>query len=170
MNKLLLLLVLVSATAVADEVRYTYGGVSAGESVFKKSNDVTSKLYLGHRVLPYVGFEAAVYNFGDVKHKNKTTNDKTVVSTAGANPQLAFYLPLDALQFFGKVGIVYWESKTKVNGNKISKDHGSGLSFGGGFQIFFGHQFFARGEIEELDLDGRTGTETLVTFGIGFAI
>jgi len=168
MNKILLLLLIVSTSVFAHDERNTYGGISAGRSIFDDSDELAGKLFLGHRVIPYVGFEISAINFGDIE----TTNglDTTVVSTVGVNPEFALYLPLGGLQLFAKAGALFWESETRLNRQPISDDDGSGLSLGLGFAIFFDEQFFFRGEVESFEFSNGVDPILLTTFGIGFAI
>jgi len=124
-------------------------------------DDEGYKVIVGFRPIDAFAIEANYVNFGSVVFDNRGTVSDGVRVEYEAQAIDAFavgYLGGPGIEFFAKLGAVYWDADAALQGGIAGvdlrdSDSGADLVYGGGLQVHFG-SLAARFEYESFDVSG----------------
>jgi predicted porin len=143
-----------------------YAGVSVGQVNTDFSDDALDdafdgkdtafKLFLGYRVLDWVGFEAGYVDLGEITLKNSQPGVQNFrLEEAGFNVFGVVYWDIAPVDLFAKAGFMVSQQHARTNtifGAFDESDNSTDLAWGVGAQVRF-DKLAVRLEYEHFDLD-----------------
>ncbi|EPJ48064.1 MAG: hypothetical protein OFPII_08070 [Osedax symbiont Rs1] len=139
---------------------------SDGVSITDKSA-TSYKLYTGYRFNPNFALEFSYANLGELKMNAGSIHGKTEANSVGVSA-LGIIPIYENLEFFGKLGVHRWDTKTKVlfdDFTETTSESGTNVHYGIGASYIL-NQIALRVEIERFKVD--KANSTLVTTGISY--
>ena len=149
-----------------------YAGVSAGQvktdfsdddlDTLLDGKDTAFKLFLGYRVLDWVGFEAGYVDLGEITLKGSQPGvTRFRLEEAGFNVFGVLYWDIAPVDLFAKAGFMVSQTHARTNtifGPFDQSDNSTDLAWGVGAQMRF-DKLAVRLEYEHFDLDLGEGFE-----------
>jgi opacity protein-like surface antigen len=129
------------------------------------SNDDAWKAFVGFRLNPYVGLEAAYVDFGHPDDTFTTSGSGGVyhVSMTGFSPAVIGTLPMGPVELFGKAGYYFYDLDTRVDfssGPFLESRHSrSDFLYGGGLGVTLFQHLNLRAEYERIDVTNASGSD-----------
>lgn len=136
-------------------------------------NDTSFKFYGGKRLHENLALEISYQELG--KLTDNQPGLTTTAESSGLNLSLHGIIPVGIGFFYGKVGVMAWETdyrRVATSTTRISDD-GSDFTFGAGFAFEFDEKYELRLEFErlnELDDNFTPGGSYITVFSIGGTI
>ena len=131
------------------------GDLNVGDIDFDLDDSATAwKVYGGYQFLPFLAIEAGYNDFGSFDESRD--GNRAELSADGYNIWALGILPLGFIDFYGKVGVHFYESELSGNleeiGDALGDDSGEDLAYGigAGFEIL---DFTIRAEYEYFEAD-----------------
>jgi hypothetical protein len=174
---------LCAGTAAHADNTGIYAGGSLGQAKTDFSNDAFNdlfdgkdtafKIFLGYRVLDWVGFEAEYVDLGEITQRGSTfggTGFRLEEAGFGAFGML-YWSPVPApVDLFAKAGFVLSQAHARVNGLfgtiQDNTDNSTDLAWGVGAQVRF-DKLAIRAEYEKFDLKVDSGFKSPDMISIG---
>jgi hypothetical protein len=173
-----------AGTAAHADNTGIYAGGSIGQAKTDFSNDALDdlldgkdtafKLFLGYRVLDWVGFEAEYVDLGEI-----TSRDQPGIPIGGQRLRLEeagfgafgmlYWTPVPQVDLFAKAGFVVSQAHLRANGffNTIdTTDNSTDLSWGVGAQVRF-DKLAVRAEYQRFEIDVADGFDPPDMISIG---
>jgi hypothetical protein len=129
------------------------------------SNDDAWKAFVGVRLNPYIGLEAAYVDFGHPDDSFRTSGSGGVyhVSMTGFSPEVLGILPIGPAELFGKAGYYFYDLDTRVDfssGPFLESRHSrSDFLYGGGVGVTVFRHLNVRAEYERIDVANASGSD-----------
>ena len=151
----------VGRTEVDDFCGGTQSGLTCDNS------DTSYKIFGGYQFNKNFALEAAYIDISQVTAEDGSS--KLTVESTAFNLSAVGIAPIsDAVDFFGKIGVMSWETKAEVSGLLVSSNEASGsdITFGLGFDFGLGEHFALRLEAERFNGvgDESTAGQSSITF------
>lgn len=108
-------------------------------------SDYAYKIFGGYQMSPIFAFEGSYRNLG----KPSSNNVKTELKGLDAFALAGF--PLGPVRIFGKLGGIYWDADTRIDGEKAGGRDGFDFGAGAGVEFELG-SLGLRGEVEYFDV------------------
>ena len=176
------LISLCAGTAAHADNTGIYAGGSVGQAKTDFSDDTLDdlfdgkdtafKLFLGYRVLDWVGFEAEYVDLGEITQRGSTqpgvTRFRLEEAGFGAFGML-YWTPVPQVDLFAKAGFVVSQAHLRANGffNTIdTTDNSTDLSWGVGAQVRF-DKLAVRAEYQRFEIDVADGFDPPDMISIG---
>jgi len=161
-----------AGTVARADVTGIYAGGSVGQARTDFSNDTLDslfdgedtafKIFVGYRVLDWVGFEAGYFDLGEITLKHPQPGiTQFRIEEAGFGAFGTLYWNIAPVDLFAKAGLVVSQTHTNLRTNGLfgpldDSDNSTDLAWGFGAQVHFG-KLAVRAEYERFELD--TGPE-----------
>jgi predicted porin len=170
----------VGTAAHADNTGiYAGGSVGQAETDFSDDTldtlfdgkDTAFKIFLGYRVLDWVGFEAGYVDLGEITLRGSqpgVTRFRLEEAGFGAFGML-YWTPVPQLDLFAKGGFVISQAHVRTNsffGSLDDTDNSTDLAWGVGGQVRFGN-LAVRAEYERFNLDVGAGFDSPDMISVG---
>jgi opacity protein-like surface antigen len=129
------------------------------------SNDDAWKAFVGFRINPYIGLEAAYVDFGHPDDTFQTSGSSGVyhVSMTGFSPAVLGIIPIGPVEVFGKAGYYFYDLDTRVDfssGPFLESRHSrSDFLYGGGLGVTLFSHLNLRAEYERIDVTNASGSD-----------
>jgi hypothetical protein len=155
------------AAAHADDTGiYAGGSVGQAKTEFEDGTlddlfdgkDTAFKIFVGYRVLDWVGFEAGYFDLGEVTLKDSQPGiSRFRVEEAGFGAFGMLYWNIAPVDLFAKAGLVVSQTHVHLRTNSFfgsidDTDNSTDLAWGVGAQVHFG-KLAVRAEYERFDFD-----------------
>jgi opacity protein-like surface antigen len=171
---------LCAGTAAHADNTGIYAGFSLGQARTDFSDealddlfdgeDTAFKLFLGYRVLDWVGFEAGYVDLGEIAPRgNLPAFSQVQVDQAGFNVFGVLYWDIANVDLFAKGGFMLSQVRARTNtffGTFDNVDNSTDLAWGVGAQVRFG-KLAVRLEYERFDFDAGVGLDTPEMVSLG---
>lgn len=168
-----LVLVAAALAAFSSHARAADNGIYIGAAISQSTidteaelfgfefedDDTAYKLIAGIRPFDALSFEANYIDFGSIVFDNRgTVSDgfRSELETQAIDLQAVGYLGGPIVEVFGKIGVVYWDADSVLQGGIAGvdlrdSDSGTDLMYGAGIQAQFG-SLAARLEYESFEV------------------
>ena len=139
----------------------------AGIESIAESDDNAWKLFVGHRINPFIALELDYVDLGNPGSRFETSGSdgNYRVEIAGFAPYVIGTLPLGPVELFGKLGYYFYDVDLAVDLDSdpdIDSSHSdSNLTYGAGIGLTLFDHLHARVEYEILDLDDAPNSDAL---------
>jgi OOP family OmpA-OmpF porin len=172
----------VAAQAQSDAFGF-YGGLNLGQSQAREfdcsglptceDRGSAWKVFGGYQFHRNVAAEVAYVSLGQFRAADPAIGEQIIRSSLGEATILALFHGSDRVSIFGRVGAYYASTKstfTATSGTQLSaKENNSGLTFGGGLQIFVTRNLALRGELQRYSKvgSGDIGDSDIDVYSLG---
>ena len=169
---LVALMALATASSVMAEGRFTsagkvYGGASVGtmEGDLKEACDALDKdcmgwkVFGGYQFAPNFAVEGGYYKLADLSESDNAGTTMKFQASGVAITGVASMPVAPKIDLFGKLGMMQWDAKAKLNGKTFDKDDGTDAMAGVGLNYKITDTLGIRGEYEHID--GDVGSDML---------
>jgi predicted porin len=167
--------------AYADDTGiYAGGSIGRAQTDFSNNTlnsifdgkDTAFKIFVGYRVLDWVGFEAGYVDLGEITLKGRqpgVTQFRLEESGFSAFGMLYWKLPAAPVDLFAKGGFVVSQAHVRTNaffGTLDDTDNSTDLAWGVGAQVRF-NKLAVRAEYERFNLDVGSGFDSPDMISVG---
>jgi len=171
MRKLGILLFVLMMSYGVSQAGSFYVGASVGDTSVKVDDSsgnfdasaTSFKVFAGWNFMKFLGVEGSYLDFGSPKDTVGGTDVK--IEPTGWDAFIVGKLPLGKrFDIFGKLGMVFWDTKTKVEGAGSDSDSGNDTVWGLGATWHIGDHLGIRGEYEVFDIQN---TDDVTMWSVG---
>lgn len=157
MKKLYLGLILATASSSALADSLVYGGVATGQYTQDGDSGATYTMHVGTGILPFVGLEAGMTQFGEVTLDNGDKSKSTSYFVA-ARPSI----DIGPIRVFAKGGLQKWSQE--INGSKV--DDGINVTYGVGADYFLSGPLTLGASYESTRINGKDVGNFMLNFSV----